>query len=293
MQNVISRDQSEGRISRFVTVEGVQFHALDWGGDGPPVILVHGGRRTSRSWNAVARRLRNDFRVIALDTRGHGESDAPESGYRAMEGAQDMAGIIEQLELPPHYIVSHSYGGAISGLYVTNHPDRVLGMVMIEPVPEGPAHWVRVGVLNEDLTEKAGPGRRNTWNSLDDLKQRLENNSMTSVWTPEALQDVLDEETIVHPDGRAEAMWSVNAYNMEELATDHFLLIDGVDKLTMPILLMVAEENRLLETHHRPLAAALPHGEFLVMPDVGHAIYMQVPEETANIARRFLLANRD
>ena len=48
-----------------------------------------------------------------------------------------MAGIIEvQLELPPHYIVSHSYGGAISGLYATNHPDRVLGMVMIEPVPE-------------------------------------------------------------------------------------------------------------------------------------------------------------
>ena len=61
----------------------------------------------------------------------------------------------------------------------------------------------------------------------------------------------------------------------------------------MPILVVVAAENNLLESHQRPLAKALPHGEFLVMPDVGHAIYMQVPDETANIVRRFLLASRD
>ena len=152
---------------------------------------------------------------------------------------------------------------------------------------------MRVNVLNEDLTEKPGPGRRNSWSSLDDLKSRLQNNNMTSVWTPEALEDVLKEETIVLPDGRAEAAWSLNAYNMDELATDHFLLIDGADRLTMPILVVVAAENNLLESHQRPLAEALPHGEFLVMPDVGHAIYMQVPDETANIARRFLLASKD
>ena len=77
------------------------------------------------------------------------------------------------------------------------------------------------------------------------------------------------------------------------MATDEFMLIDGVDRLTMPILIVVAEENNLLESHQRPLAEALPHGEFLVMPDVGHAIYMQVPDETANIARRFLLGSQD
>ncbi len=293
MPNIISHQQSEGRTSRFVSVNGVQFHALDWGGDGPPLVLVHGGRRTGRSWNAVARRLRDDFRVIALDTRGHGESDAPITGYTAHQGALDMAGILEEMDLPPHYIVSHSYGGAISGLYATNHPDRVLAMVMIEPVPEGPAHWVRVNILNEDLTEKPGPGRRNTWVSLDDLKRRLESNNMTSVWTPEALEDVLKEETIVHPDGRAEAMWNLNAYNMDELPRDEFLLIDGADRLTMPILVVVAAENNLLESHHKPLSDALPRGEINVMPDVGHAIYMQVPEETAQFTRDFLLATRD
>ena len=293
MSDIITREQSEGRTSVFVTVDGIRFHALDWGGDGPPLVLVHGGRRTGRSWNAVARRLRDAFRVIALDTRGHGESGAPETGYRAREGAADMAGIIDELHLPPHYILSHSYGGAISGLYATEHPDRVLGMVMVEPVPDGPAHWVRVNILNEDLTEKPGPGRRNSWSSLDDLKRRLESNDMTKVWTQEALDDVLHEETIIHADGRAEAAWSVNAYNMSELATDEFRLMDGVDRLTMPILIVVAEENRLLESHLRPLAEALPQGEFLAMPDVGHAIYMQVPDETATITRRFLLGRRD
>ena len=259
---VIAREQSEGRTSLFVTVDGVQFHALDWGGDGPPLLLVHGGRRTGRSWNAVSRRLRDDFPRHCAGHAGAWRIGRAETGYRATEGARDLAGIVEELDLPPQYILSHSYGGAISGLYATTHPDRVLGMVMLEPVPEGPAHWVRVGVLNEDLTEKPGGGPSQLMEFLgrpqEPATEQQHDQRVDAGGAGRRAQGRDHRLT----DGRAEAAWSLNAYNMDELATDHFLLIDGADRLTMPILVVVAAENNLLESHQRPLAEALPHGEF-------------------------------
>jgi pimeloyl-ACP methyl ester carboxylesterase len=277
------------RVSRFVTVDRVRFHALDWGGDGPPLVLVHGGRRTGRSWNAVARRLHDSFRVIALDTRGHGETDAPPTGYGTWQRTYDTAAVLEALEIEPHFVMAHSLGGGSSALYAAMYPDRVRGMILIEPVPEGPQHWVRVGVLDEQMNPIEERGRRNAWPSLDDLRRRLSTNEMTKVWTPEVLEDVLREETIVHPDGRAEARWSLNFYNMEEIRQDAFSLLDEAPKMTMPVMVMAAANNRLLESHLAPLAKALPHGELVVLEGVGHAIYMEAPDVVASYARRFFL----
>ena len=61
--------------SHCVNVEGIHLRYVDWGGDGPTMLLFHGDMRTSRSWDAVSRRLKDDYRVIALDARGHGDSD--------------------------------------------------------------------------------------------------------------------------------------------------------------------------------------------------------------------------
>lgn len=277
------------RTSKYVTVDGVRLHALDWGGDGPPLVLVHGGRRTGRSWNAVARRLHDAFRVIALDTRGHGDSDAPDTGYGTMQRAIDMAEIIKEMGIGPHYVMAHSLGGASSALYAADYADQVLGMILIEPVPEGPLHWVRVGVLDEEMNELEGRGRRNAWSSLDDLKRRLQTNNMTKVWTDEVLDDVLQEETIVHPDGRAEARWSLNFYNIDEMRADTFSVIQESSRMTMPTMVMAAAENNLLESHLKPLAEALPKGEMVVLDDVGHAIYMEIPDLVANYTRRFFL----
>ena len=60
--------------SRYIPSDDIELHVLDWGGDGPPLITIHGGRRTANSWNAVARRLHHGFRVISVDIRGHGNS---------------------------------------------------------------------------------------------------------------------------------------------------------------------------------------------------------------------------
>ena len=279
---------SEGRMSRFVVAgDGTRLHALDWGGEGPPVLLIHGARRTGRSWNAVARRLRGDFRVIALDSRAHGDSGDPAMGYRAVERAGDIAAVASALDLPPHFVIGHSLGGGSGALYAARNPDAVRAAVLVEPTPTGPDHWQRVGMFDDNWKLARETQGRNGWSSIDELRGRLEKNRMTSTWTPEVLEDVLREETILHEDGSVSIKWSPSFYNFDELRTDVFSLIDEADSMTMPVLVMVAASNNLLESHLKPFAERLPQGEFAAIEDVGHSIYMEDPDLVAERTRAF------
>ena len=77
--------------SRSLDIEGRRSHFMDWGRSKETILLIHGDMRTSRSFDAVARRLSNNFRVVALDLFGHGESDWPESGYRFKNKSENIA----------------------------------------------------------------------------------------------------------------------------------------------------------------------------------------------------------
>jgi pimeloyl-ACP methyl ester carboxylesterase len=275
--------------SIYIDHAGIKLHAVDWGGNGPPIVLIHGSRRTSRSWNAVARRIRDNFRVIALDMRSHGKSDSPVTGYTTKQRKIDTEAMIKSIGIGDHYLMAHSLGGASTALYAAANPDKVLGMILIEPVMEGPLHYSRVGILDENMEEVQGRGRRNSWSTLEDLKNRLRTNEMTKVWTEEVLADVLNEETIVHEDGRAEAMWHMNSYNISEMQSDEFSLLKLASKMSMPISIMVAGNNKMLSTHIQPFSEKLPDAKLHVYKNLGHAIYMEDPELVADHTKQMFL----
>jgi len=185
--------------------------------------------------------------------------------------------------------MGHSIGGGTAALYAAKYPDRVLGALLIEPVPEAPRHYIRVGIFNEDWTVRREGERRNGWASLDDLRKRLSENNMTKSWTPEVLEDVLQGETQVRPDGRIEMKWHPNAYNLDDMRNDVFDLRDEAPRMTMAVMVMAAATNNLLKSHLEPLAQALPRGVLVALPDVGHNIYMEAPDTVADHARRFFL----
>ena len=72
---VAFEDPTPPRDLTFIGADGVRLHALDWGGAGPPVLFLHGGRLTARTWDYVCLGLRSQVRAVALDMRGHGDSD--------------------------------------------------------------------------------------------------------------------------------------------------------------------------------------------------------------------------
>ena len=234
--------------------------------------------------------MRTGFRVIALDSRAHGESADPPTGYRAVERAVDIAAVAAGLGLPPHFVIGHSLGGGSAALYAARHSRDVLGALLVEPTPEGPAHWQRVGMFDEAWNPVRNAQGRNGWNTADELRERLRANRMTAAWTPEVLEDVLREETLLHEDGSVSIRWSPSFYNLDELRTDVFSLIDEAPNMSMPVLVMVAAANNLLDSHMRPFVDRLPHGALQAVEGVGHAIYMEDPGLVADAARRFFLS---
>ena len=79
----------------WATVDGLSFHYRDWGGAGPPLMLLHGLASTCHIWDLVAPILAEDHAVTALDLRGHGDSAKPNHGYDFASLTKDVLGVIE------------------------------------------------------------------------------------------------------------------------------------------------------------------------------------------------------
>jgi pimeloyl-ACP methyl ester carboxylesterase len=283
----MTTESESQRTSRFIDVGDVAIHALDWGGGGIPLILVHGALRTGRSWNAVARRLHDDFRVIALDVRGHGDSGATTAGNDSHSRMNDIARVTAELDLGPHFIMAHSLGCASAGLYASHHADQVKGLILVEPVMDIHAFWTKGETSKSDWMEKASAGRRNGWASMDELRSRLQQNHATKAWAPEVTEDILREETRLFPDGRVEIKWDPSIYNLDEMWEDRTSLLDEAPRISMPTLVLARVDNPQLESNLKSLSNALPNGRINVLPDLGHSMYMEAPGLIADIARQF------
>src|SRR5690348_15903304 len=100
---------------RFVRVNRLRLHYHDWGNvDAPPLLLPHG--LTGKAWNfaAFARRIRDLLHVMALDVRGHGESDwASDGAYQFSHQAADVAAFADALSLDRFRLLGTSMGGMI------------------------------------------------------------------------------------------------------------------------------------------------------------------------------------
>ena len=130
-----------GPVSRTFISQRLRLHYLDWGNpDKPPLLLVHGGRDHARNWDWTAQALRDDWHVIAIDHRGHGDSEWVSDGnYSAGDMVYDIAQLVHQLDLAPVTIVAHSMGGQVCLRYAGIYPEMVRKLVAIEGLGPSPA----------------------------------------------------------------------------------------------------------------------------------------------------------
>jgi len=96
-------------------------HALDWGGGGPPALFVHGGRLTARTWDYVCLGLRDQVRAVALDMRGHGDSDRADD-YTLDARVADVAAVLDTLGWSTAHLVGMSLGGLTAAHYAAAAP---------------------------------------------------------------------------------------------------------------------------------------------------------------------------
>ena len=116
----------------WLVIDGLSFHYRDWGGQGQPIVLLHGLASTCHIWDLVSPMLSEDFAVVALDQRGHGESDKPDHSYDFATLTGDLDGFVQALGMEGPIIVGHSWGGDVALQYAVTHPEVPKGLCFID-----------------------------------------------------------------------------------------------------------------------------------------------------------------
>ncbi len=123
----------------FTEVNGLRLHYREWGDARTKhaVIMLHGYAETATVWNDTAQELAREYRVIALDLRGHGQSaHAPDFDYTRATQVEDLEAFVEDLGLRSLTLVGHGMGGANALCYAAEHADAVTALIVVEVAPE-------------------------------------------------------------------------------------------------------------------------------------------------------------
>jgi pimeloyl-ACP methyl ester carboxylesterase len=125
--------------SRFVHTNGIRLHVIDHGGSGPTLVLTPGLTANARFFDAVVGGLGDGVRVVAVDLRGRGLSDKPDTGYSMSDHAADIVGLVDVLGGGPIVMGGHSFGGLLTYFLATHHPEVVDRCVVLDaPVEVDP-----------------------------------------------------------------------------------------------------------------------------------------------------------
>jgi pimeloyl-ACP methyl ester carboxylesterase len=152
------RTRPSAPASRAVPGDRVTLRARDWGGGGQPLVLLHGLASNARIWDGVAPRLVGaGLRVVALDLRGHGESEQPDDGYDFASVGRDLSSALAGLELERPVLVGHSWGAHVALQYAAERPGALAGLVMVDGGLRSAAEFA--GPTREDARRRLAPPR--------------------------------------------------------------------------------------------------------------------------------------
>lgn len=137
-------DASPPTINRIRQNDEFDLHYVDWGdtsGDKPAIIFLHGFMQQARTWDFTCLALRNRFRCISLDLRGHGDSGRPrEADYTTHHYLSDLQRLVDHLkdemDVRQFGLCGLSLGGSLSYIYASQHPDIVEAIVVVDVAPE-------------------------------------------------------------------------------------------------------------------------------------------------------------
>jgi pimeloyl-ACP methyl ester carboxylesterase len=285
---------AESFTSRYIDAGDVRLHAVI-GGDGPPLLLVHGWPETWYAWRLVMPTLAKNFQVIAVDQRGIGLSDKPQDGYDTGTLARDLVGLMDALGHQRFAVMGHDTGFAIGYALAADHPDRVERIVLADlpgppttagsppafaPTPINNRLWHipfnRVETLPEQLIE----GREDIYFGYEFAIQGGELPEELIAYYVDLLRS--DRDALRGSLGFYRAFDATLAQNDKRAS----------DKLSMPVLAIGGAAS--YGDHVAHAMESLAHDvEGVVVLGAGHWVAEQAPDEVLNALTAFLAPYRD
>ncbi|MBX7110414.1 MAG: alpha/beta hydrolase [Dehalococcoidia bacterium] len=268
----------------FVQLNGLRLHYRDWLSttpDAPILLLIHGFTHHSRTWDSFALAMRDRFRVLALDMRGHGESQwAPRDQYSPLYLADDIEAFVKALGLRQFAVLGLSLGGRAAYTYASRRPPELSRLVIVDIAPlTAPAGSARVistvtGAYEFPSSEDAiSLAQSLAPNQLpDEVRHRIENNLVRLADGRSAYR----YDRAFHEDPAVVAVPQEHGWESLARITVPTLLIRGADSDVLTPELA----SRIVET--------VPGCQFVRITGAGHVVHHERPDEFAEAVRAFL-----
>jgi pimeloyl-ACP methyl ester carboxylesterase len=189
-----------------IDYDGRRIVTLDWGGDGPPLLMLHPNGFCAGVWDPLARALRPDFRPLAVDLRGHGASDPPRSPgeYSFTGAARDVGEVLDAIGIDQVVALGHSMGGACTILLDQVRPGLVSRALLCEAIAF-PRRPERLGQgVDGNVMAEAARRRRGVWPERDTVRVSYASRPPLDVLEAEVLDAYVRWGFRDRPDGEVE-----------------------------------------------------------------------------------------
>lgn len=236
-----------------------------WAEEQIPVVVIHGLGTDHTIWSSQVSALAQHRPVIALDTRGHGRSDKPVAEVYSIEThADDVAALLRHLEYRQAHVVGTSMGGIIAQQVALRHPEVVRSLVLVctfcEPPKERNLEW-----------------RLGRFDAAPDL-QTFYSGTLRSSLGPDASDEAVNflmELEVRNPR---------DVHRIEMVATFTYHGCDLVSQIKAPALVVGAKDDGSIPAYlSEQIASKLPNGRLTLIPNCGHAPYLETPDELNRI----------
>lgn len=266
--------------SHLVEVDGLVWHYVE-GGQGEPIVFLHGLPESWFSWHYQLTNLMTDYRVIAIDLKGYGQSDKADGDYTAANVAEEVVALMDLIGLGKFNLVSHDWGTAVSDNIAGNHPDRIVRFVRMEcPVHRlDPANHPQFALLQNQQLATAM-----MMNSDDFVR---------GIYTRMTVQTVLEEDLsrIVEEFSRPGVAQAVPRYfrdmgGSRQTFEERLAIFGAMD---FPVLLLQADSDPNQPAWYFEGATDLfPNAELQWVENSGHFSELEQPEAVTEAIRDFL-----
>lgn len=247
-------------------VNGMNFHYLEWGTPGQPVLLMlHGGAQQAHSWDFISLPLAEQYHILALDQRGHGDSDWAADGDYSIEAHQtDLDGFVAALGLRDFHLIGHSMGGRNSYVWASRHPATLRSLVIVDTGP---------------VAQSRGRDRIQNFRELpDELDSFEEFAARVQEYTGRSREQTLGAlqySIRQRPDGK----WSwkydklLRTPGRQSPAWSEQQLWDAVSKIDCPTLITRGGDSDIFaEETMRRMQQVIPHCAAVTIPAAGHLV---------------------
>ena len=270
---------------RTIVLRGRRFHYTEWGGaEAPVVVALHGVTGHARTWDDEARLLAGRRRVLALDQRGHGDSEpAVDGDYSDDALLADLVAFGDALGLRRFSLLALSLGGRVAINFAGRHPDRVERLIVVDIGPEiAPAGRARVGAFMAEAPEH--------FETVDAVVAHMRANNAR--YTEAMLRHRAQHAVRPLPTGGF--TWKYDRALRDAIRQGRMRapadLWPQWRAITCPTLVVRGEESDVFsEETAKRMIDELPAARLVVVPGAGHTVPGDQPEAFQALLREFLM----